>query len=48
MSPVQTQRQECIVYTRVVGWLTPVRNFNPGKKSEYRDRCTYEVEEKNS
>ncbi|MFZ2309956.1 MAG: anaerobic ribonucleoside-triphosphate reductase [Patescibacteria group bacterium] len=48
MSPVQTQRQECIVYTRVVGWLTPVRNFNPGKKSEYGDRCTYEVEEKNS
>ncbi len=48
MSPVQTQRQECIVYSRVVGWLTPVRNFNPGKSSEFLDRCTYEVEEKNS
>lgn len=46
MSPIQTQRQECIVYSRVVGWLTPVRNFNPGKTSEYGDRLTYKVEEK--
>jgi hypothetical protein len=24
MSPIQTKRQECIVYSRVVGWLTPL------------------------
>lgn len=43
---LESKRQECIVYTRVVGWLTPVRNFNPGKVSEYKDRVVYKVEEK--
>ncbi len=43
MSPMQTQRQECIVYSRVVGWLTPVKNYNPGKAAEYKDRKTFKV-----
>jgi ribonucleoside-triphosphate reductase len=43
MSPIKTERQECIVYSRVVGWLTPVKNWNKGKKSEYGDRKTYDV-----
>ncbi len=43
MSPITTQRQECIVYSRVVGWLTPVKNYNPGKASEYKDRKTFKV-----
>ncbi len=43
MSPIQIQRQECIVYSRVVGWLTPVKNYNPGKASEYKDRKTFKV-----
>ena len=38
------ERQECIIYSRVVGWITPIRNFNPGKKSEYEDRKTYDVQ----
>ncbi|MDD3478662.1 MAG: ribonucleoside triphosphate reductase, partial [Candidatus Izemoplasmatales bacterium] len=29
------------VYTRVVGYLRPVQNFNKGKKQEYRDRVKY-------
>ncbi len=45
MSPVQLNRQECIIYSRVVGWLTPTKNWNPGKKSEYVERKTYEVKE---
>ncbi|BFD25245.1 MAG: anaerobic ribonucleoside-triphosphate reductase [Candidatus Parcubacteria bacterium] len=44
MENIKTKRQECIVYSRVVGWLTPVRNFNPGKASEYIDRRYYELE----
>jgi len=44
MSPISTQRQECIVYSRVVGWYTPVKNYNPGKSSEYKDRKTFKVE----
>lgn len=46
MTPIQTSRQKCIVYSRVVGWITPVQNFNPGKASEYVDRLTYQTEEK--
>jgi len=29
------------VYDRVVGWYTPVKNFNPGKESERRDRVQF-------
>jgi len=35
------QRQKCDVYSRVVGWLTPVSNWNKGKKSEFADRVEY-------
>ncbi len=35
------KRQECTVYSRVVGWFTPVKQFNPGKQSEYKDRKLY-------
>lgn len=44
MSPIKTERQECVVYSRVVGWLTPVQNFNKGKAAEFKDRKTYQVE----
>ena len=46
MSPIQTNRQECSVYARVVGWITPVKNWNKGKQSEFCDRKTYQVEDK--
>lgn len=42
MTPIQTQRQECTVYSRVVGWITPVKNWNKGKQSEFKDRKTYD------
>ena len=45
MSPTQTKRQECIVYSRVVGWLTPVKNWNKGKKAEFGDRKTFDIKE---
>ena len=40
---LQSKRTECIVYSRVVGWLTPVRNYNPGKASEYKDRKVFKI-----
>jgi len=44
MSPIETSnRTECIVYSRVVGWLTPTVNYNKGKFAEYCDRKTYKV-----
>ncbi len=33
------------VYTRVVGYLRPVQNFNKGKKAEYEDRVKYVIQD---
>jgi ribonucleoside-triphosphate reductase len=34
---------ECEVYSRIVGYLRPVRQWNKGKKAEFQDRETYKV-----
>jgi len=39
----RVERQVAEIYSRVVGWLTPVKNYNPGKKSEYNDRKTFKI-----
>ena len=35
--------QPCEVYTRVVGYLRPVAQFNAGKQQEYKDRKEYKL-----
>ena len=37
-------RQECEVYSRVVGYLRPKSQWNKGKQEEYVDRKTFNVE----
>lgn len=39
------ERQECEVWTRVMGYYRPVSEFNIGKKSEHAER-TYFAEQK--
>ncbi len=39
---LQDQRQKCDVYSRVVGFLTPVQQWNTGKRAEFFDRETYD------
>lgn len=34
---------QCEVYSRVVGYLRPVQNWNLGKKEEFKERKTYDV-----
>ncbi len=34
---------ECEVYSRVVGYLRPVKQWNKGKKQEFKERRTYHV-----
>ncbi len=41
--PKCTIEQPCEVYTRVVGYLRPVAQFNTGKQQEYKDRKEYKV-----
>ena len=43
MEKVQAQRQPCEVYSRVVGYIRPVGQWNPGKQSEYEDRTPFQV-----
>lgn len=40
------ERQICDVYSRVVGWFAPIKSFNKGKASEYKDRKVYKVDNK--
>ncbi|QTL96574.1 hypothetical protein GM661_00605 [Iocasia frigidifontis] len=35
-------RQKCEIYSRVVGFLTPVSQWNIGKKEEFKDRREYD------
>ena len=38
------ERTRCEVYSRVVGFLTPVSQWNKGKKEEFKDRLTFITE----
>ncbi len=33
----------CLVYSRVVGYLQPVSNWNVGKKEEFKHRKCFQV-----
>ena len=35
------QRTRCEVYSRVVGYLRPVQQWNDGKRAEFFDRKTF-------
>lgn len=39
------QRQKCEVYSRVVGYIRPVAQWNDAKQAEFSDRQTYQVED---
>ncbi len=34
--------EKCEVYSRVVGYLRPVQNWNAGKQEEFKDRKTFD------
>ncbi len=38
----------CEVYSRVVGYLRPVQNWNKGKRQEFQERKPYRPEVKES
>ncbi|MBN1486005.1 MAG: hypothetical protein JW981_00100 [Anaerolineae bacterium] len=35
----------CEVYSRIVGYLRPVQNWNKGKQQEFKDRTTFNIPE---
>ncbi|MFH1188445.1 MAG: ribonucleoside triphosphate reductase [bacterium] len=39
---VDEKRQKCEVFSRIVGYLRPVDQWNKGKKAEFKDRRTFD------
>jgi ribonucleoside-triphosphate reductase len=37
-------RQTCEVYSRVVGYIRPVNQWNRGKKAEFSDRVEFSID----
>ena len=35
-------RTRCEIFSRVVGFLTPISQWNKGKREEFRDRVTFD------
>ena len=38
----EDERQECEVWTRVMGYYRPVSHYNTGKKGEFHERVEFE------
>jgi ribonucleoside-triphosphate reductase len=39
---LETQRTKCEIYSRVVGYIRPVTQWNEGKQAEYADRVEFD------
>lgn len=42
MPPAKTKRTKCEIYSRVVGYLRPINQWNDGKRAEFGDRQTFD------
>ena len=42
-APGSQKRIPCEVYSRIVGYLRPVQNWNKGKQQEFAERRTYDM-----
>ena len=43
---IEEKRTECEVYSRVVGYMRPVKQWNLGKQQEFSDRKLFDRKEK--
>jgi anaerobic ribonucleoside-triphosphate reductase len=43
---LEEKRTKCEVYSRVVGYLRPVSQWNRGKQQEFSDRKEFDMKEK--
>jgi len=43
---LEEKRTKCEVYSRVVGYLRPVKQWNRGKQQEFSDRRLFDMKEK--
>jgi len=40
---MKKNRTKCEVYSRIVGYIRPVQQWNAGKQEEWKDRKTFKV-----
>ena len=40
---LESKRTPCEVYSRVVGYLRPTKQWNMGKQQEFEDRTVFEL-----
>ena len=45
-TPASKERQRCEVYSRVVGYLRPVNQWNEGKQAEFKSRTLWDTDGK--
>ncbi len=45
---INVRGTECKVYSRIVGYFRPVKQWNNGKQEEFSQRVTFEVEKETS
>jgi len=36
-------RTRCLVFSRIVGYISPISQWNPGKLAEFGDRKTFKM-----
>ncbi len=39
----EDKRTRCEIYSRVVGYMRPIKQWNKGKRQEFRDRKTFNI-----
>jgi ribonucleoside-triphosphate reductase len=42
---IEKKRTKCEIYSRVVGYLRPVGQWNLGKQQEFKERKVFKVKE---
>ena len=40
---IQKQRTKCEIYSRIVGYLRPLSQWNEGKEAEFKDRVNFKI-----
>jgi ribonucleoside-triphosphate reductase len=43
LNPDLSNYQPCEVFSRIVGYIRPIIGWNPGKKSEWKDRKPFKL-----
>jgi anaerobic ribonucleoside-triphosphate reductase len=42
---LEAKRTKCEIYSRIVGYIRPVQQWNDGKQAEFADRKTFKCED---